>query len=277
MNLTFFDMFSGMGGFHLGMVNNGFECIGRSEIDKYSDKLYQASFGGINYGDARRIIPENLPDFKVLCGGFPCQTFSIAGNKDGFRDIRGTLFYEIKRIASIKKPQILFLENVKNLLSHDSGQTLKTILQAFSELGYICEWQILNSRYFGLPHNRERIFIIGYLGKRCARSILPFTQSTSISGESENQKERACSYITCITANYRKGVHNQGETYLEIDGKIRRLTPLECFRLQGFPDWMYHKAREIKISDTQLYKMAGNSVTVNVIEAIGKRIKTYLL
>ena len=166
-------MFSGIGGFEIGLGKEN-ECIGFSEIDKYTIKVYLSHFPTHkNFGDARRIVPEELPDFDLLCGGFPCQAFSIAGKRGGFEDTRGTLFHEIARIARVKRPQLLFLENVKGLLSHDKGRTFGTILSTFSDMGYFLEWQILNSKNFGVPQNRERVFIIGHLGTEGGRAVFP--------------------------------------------------------------------------------------------------------
>ena len=160
--MKFFDLFCGVGGFRLGMERNGNVCIGRCEIDKYARQTYAKNFGHEpEFRDARDIDPTKLPEFQCLCAGFPCQSFSLAGARRGFEDTRGTLFFEIVRIAREKQPSILFLENVKGLLSHDKGQTFKIMLQTLDELGYDCEWQLVNSKYF-VPQNRERIFIIGH-------------------------------------------------------------------------------------------------------------------
>lgn len=176
--MRYFSMFSGIGGFELGIQKacTEAECIGFSEIDKYAIKVYLQHFPTHkNFGDARRIVPEELPDFDMLCGGFPCQAFSIAGKRGGFEDTRGTLFHEIARIARAKRPKLLFLENVKGLLSHDKGRTFGTILSTFSDLGYFLEWQVLNSKDFGVPQNRERVFIIGHLGGQSGRQVFPIS------------------------------------------------------------------------------------------------------
>jgi len=136
-------------------------CIGCSEIDKYAIQVYEKHFNHKNYGDITKIQPENLPDFDLLVGGFPCQSFSIAGKRGGFNDTRGTLFFEIARIIKEKQPRLLLLENVKGLLSHDQGNTFTTIISTLDELGYDCQWQVLNSKNFGVPQNRERVFIVG--------------------------------------------------------------------------------------------------------------------
>ena len=168
-------MFSGIGGFERGIEQSGvdMECIGYSEIDKYARSIYERHYPNhINWGDATEIDPRELPDFDFLVGGFPCQAFSLAGKRKGFDDTRGTLFFEIARILREKRPRYFLLENVKGLLSHDKGQTFKTILGILSELGYDVEWEVLNSKNFGVPQNRERIFIKGYFRAECGGEIL---------------------------------------------------------------------------------------------------------
>ncbi len=172
-------MFTGVGGFELG-IGNLAKCIGFSEIDKFSSELLKSKWPEIkNYGDARKINPNKLPDFDMLCGGFPCQAFSIAGKRKGLEDTRGTLFFEIARIVKVKRPKYLFLENVKGLLSHETGETktFKIIGDSLEELGYEFQWMVLNSKFFGVPQNRERVFIIGNLREECRSEILPFREN----------------------------------------------------------------------------------------------------
>ncbi|MED5847764.1 DNA cytosine methyltransferase, partial [Streptococcus anginosus] len=160
--MKFLDLFAGIGGFRLGMESAGHECVGFCEIDKFARKSYKAIHnmeGEIELHDITRVSNESvrrIGSVDVICGGFPCQAFSIAGNRRGFEDTRGTLFFEIARFASILRPKYLFLENVKGLLNHDGGATFETILGALDELGYNVEWQVLNSKDFGVPQNRER-------------------------------------------------------------------------------------------------------------------------
>lgn len=370
-------MFTGVGGFELGIGERG-ECIGFSEIDKYCSELLSKRFPNIpNFGDATKINPGELPDFDMLCGGFPCQAFSIAGRRKGFEDTRGTLFFEVARIIEAKRPKIIFLENVKGLLNHNKGETFKVIIQTISELGYDVQWMVLNSKFFGVPQNRERVFIIGSLRGEPKPEILPFrevcekiielqgqqaisntikarhtadangsyiTECKQLSqscayrtrtyrnqgGTIEMRKDNIANQLTSVTkdsmvlgysrdekgntinrhtknifgtikscqrlnqqdliihslypSNGNPDVGGTGHlskqddtTYcldsgncqaLEFEGmKIRRLTPIECERLQGFPDnWTEG------FSDTQRYKMMGNAVTVNVIKKIGRQI-----
>lgn len=182
MAIKFFDMFAGIGGFRSGLeAVGGFECVGYCEIDKYAKQAYEAMYdtgGEVYFDDATKIIPEQLPDFDLITGGFPCQSFSIAGARKGFDDTRGTLFFEIARIAAVKKPKYLFLENVPGLLNHDKGRTFETILRTLDELGYDVVWQVLNSKNFGVPQSRKRVYIIGYLRGECSGQVLSFTQTS---------------------------------------------------------------------------------------------------
>lgn len=286
-------------------------CVGYSEIDKYAIKVYERHFEHDNYGDATKINPKELPDFDLLVGGFPCQAFSIAGKRKGFDDTRGTLFFDIARILAEKKPQHLVLENVKGLLSHDQGRTFQTILGVLADLGYRVEWQVLNSKDFGVPQNRERIIIVGHLGRCCGRKVFPITHSSEshlkysggvISARkqwlkdgnnnsrnfSQGQRIYSTDGIGQTLAGQAGGQGGKTGLYEMEDLRIRRLTPKECERLQGFPDhWTKygiekapdgastlscHDDHIISISDTQRYKMCGNAVTTNVITAVMERL-----
>lgn len=329
--MNFLDLFAGIGGFRLGMERAGHKCVGYCEIDKFARTSYQAIYdtkGEIDYKDITEVTNEEFRKLKgtvdVICGGFPCQAFSIAGKQLGFEDARGTLFYEIARAAKEIKPRYLFLENVRNLLSHDKGKTFTTMLTILDELGYDVEWQVLNSKNFGVPQNRERVFIIGYLRGECTYRVFPIRDNT----KKINELPRKRITTNTLTARYTatgngsyvienkpkkvvlvKEATKQGYAIANIgdsinlshpnsktrrgrvgkniantlltsdeqgvvlsDYKIRKLTPRECWRLQGFPDWAFDKAQKVN-SNSQLYKQAGNSVTVNVIEEIAKRLK----
>lgn len=416
--MKYLDLFSGAGGFRSAFEQiPGTECVGHCEIDVHADKSYRALFhteGEWFCNDARQIDTAGLPDFDLVCGGFPCQSFSIAGHRKGFEDTRGTLFFEIARILKARKPPFVLLENVPGLLSHDEGRTFAVILGALSRLGYHVEWQVLNSKDFGVPQSRQRVFIVGYLGAGCAGKILPILGTNGASliqvlggaqgsrvydpegiactqaaqaggmggktglyavgfnrkdgithglkeayalnasnfrGLNRNQSQTAvlktddASFIDlcagnlkltdtarCVTANYgkttlcyhkgeRSGVletdgvllikeatkcgfkpANIGDTVdlsyatsntrrgrvgrdvahtldtgstqgvVTLSGRIRKLTPRECFRLQGYREDQIDKILAIT-SDSQAYKQAGNGVTVNVVYAIGLKIK----
>ena len=175
--MTFIDLFSGIGGFRLGMEKAGHTCLGHVEIDKFANKSYEAIFEKeVLIGtDITTVSNDTWRTFRgkvdCICGGFPCQAFSIAGHRRGFEDTRGTLFFEILRAAKEIQPSYLFLENVKGLLSHNKGETFEVMLQALDELGYDAEWKVLNSKNFGVPQNRERVFIIGHLRGRSTRKV----------------------------------------------------------------------------------------------------------
>ena len=401
--MNFLDLFAGIGGFRLGMERAGHKCVGFCEIDKFARSSYKAMHNTeneIEYHDIKEVTNEEFRKLRgkvdVICGGFPCQAFSIAGKQLGFEDTRGTLFYEIARATQEIKPRYLLLENVRNLLSHDKGQTFTRILKILDELGYDVEWQVLNSKNFGVPQNRERIFIVGHLRGGCTYRVFPirgedkeldFEPKISIIGNTKNPngscqgtrtvvhdkngivgallatdykvpkqvaidvegisptictmaggnsepkvavpvltpdrvdkrqngrrfKENGEPMFT-LTTQDRHGVlikeaNKQGYSVASVgdsvnlsrpnsktrrgrvgkniantllttdeqgvvlsDYKIRKLTPKECWRLQGFPDELFDKAQEVN-SNSQLYKQAGNSVTVNVIEEIAKKLK----
>ncbi len=419
-HMKFLDLFAGIGGFRLGMESAGHECIGFCEIDKFARASYKAihdTKGEIELHDITAVSDESIRRIgrvDIICGGFPCQAFSIAGNRRGFEDTRGSLFFEIARFASILRPKYLLLENVKGLLNHDGGATFETILGALDELGYNVEWQILNSKDFGVPQNRERVFVIGHLRGECTRRVFPLSKSCQQANsikkqysntittrygnsqgagayivESKSQKVRSIGNIhpsgngmngevyesaglaPTLTTNKGEGQkiaipvltpdctdkrqngcrcksneepmftlttqdqhgiliagklpgnhdqnsrvydtnglaptlstmqgggqepkiiqrghgYNQGgehdiaptltrnsyqeNNYLSDGFRIRKLTPRECWRLQGFPDWAFDKAQEVN-SNSQLYKQAGNSVTVSVIAAIAKELE----
>ena len=451
--MKFLDLFAGIGGFRMGLESLGHECVGFCEIDKFARKSYKAIYdteGEIELHDITEVTNEEWRKLRgtvdIICGGFPCQAFSIAGKRKGFLDeTRGTLFFEIARAAKEIKPPLLFLENVKGLLSHDKGRTFRTILSTLDELGYDAEWQILNSKDYGVPQNRERVFIIGHLRGECTRAVFPIrgesaeipikivgnadprrkigsrtlvydktglmgalcasdykepklikggslegkyisssavyspkglapklttmqgggldpkvampvltpdrvnkrqngrrvknngepmftltaqdshgvmvsTSSLLASGNKGAVAEdlKSCDEVAQVAKNvekYANTIRPNANPIVRITSKndirgarqdskktglselqftnpcnpcgtviasnvpktwdkelrIRRLTPRECWRLQGFPDWAFDKAQEVN-SNSQLYKQAGNSVTVNVIKAIAERL-----
>ena len=371
--IRYFDMFAGIGGFRAGLTRaGGFQCVGHCEIDKYADASYRAIHDigkeEVYYPDATKIDPGGMPDFDLLCGGFPCQSWSAAGNRLGFADPRGTLFFEIARLAEARKPAYLLLENVPRLLQHDQGQAFATILAALHELGYGLEWNVCNSADHGTPQSRKRLFLVGYLDPRCAGQVFPLpgndgkalvqilggpqgsrvydiegvacTQTAGAGGMGGKTglylippeaafvdlsvgEPRRTDTARCLTARYgqttlsnhraeRSGVllikegtkqgyaeaapgdsvdlgfpnsrtragrvsklaHDAASVQGIVDqgGRIRRLMPRECLRLQGFAEDQIDRLLAIT-SDAQAYKQAGNSVTVNVIEAIGRRIR----
>jgi len=339
--MRYFSLFSGIGGFELGL-QEGFECVGYSEINEYALQIYRYHFPQHkNYGDATQIIAKNLPDFDLLVAGFPCQAFSIAGKRLGFHDTRGTLFFEIARILRDKRPRHFLLENVRGLLSHNGGKTFQTILGVLTDLGYEpVEWQVLNSKDFGVPQNRERIFIVGHLRGKPGPQVFPIGEDHQ-SNDTLKQKEREKgTRASCLRTRYGQrwtdetyikgtirrigqiGHGHMGQRIYDPAGvaisimakgggqgaktglymlteeqtqqlkrtrrqtlrhdklencKIRKLTPKECERLQGFPDdwtkWgIDGKGNMVEISDSQRYNCLGNAVTVNVIREIAIRL-----
>ena len=363
--MKFLELCAGIGGFRQALENLGCECVGWSEIDKYAIKLYSAWYNdNCNFGDVTKINAETLPDFDLLVGGFPCQAFSIAGKRMGFDDTRGTIFFDFARIMKVKKPKFAIFENVKGLLNHDGGKTYETILQTLNELGYDAQWGILNTKFHGLPQNRERVYIVANLRERSSTKIL-FERGDGITDKVERTEQSIIgdyytengkthqwggvigdeSIAPCLMASEYKSprivkigsiggkpcqsdqvyspsgvsvtlsAQNGGKGAMtglykigDIDGlntqysrvydsegisatinaqggglgaktglytiehKVRRLTPKECFRLQGFKDEMVDLGYKLGISDTQLYKMAGNAVSVPVVEWVTQRV-----
>lgn len=314
--MKYFSLFSGIGGFELG-IHNAFgkkkvNCVGYSEIDKYAIAIYEKHFPTHkNFGDVRTINTKDIPDFDFLVGGFPCQAFSVAGKRRGFSDSRGTLFFEIARILRDKKPKCFLLENVKGLLSHDNGRTFKIIITTLDEVGYDVQWQVLNSKDFGVPQRRERIFIVGCLRGTRRHNIFPF-QETIANAHAKNSHKKtglrclfdggahgrriydvtgSCPTLTTCTGGNKVpivaitnasprefrwndttcpalcAVDYKHPKLVTRNHRIRKLTPTECERLQGFPDGWTEG-----ISNSQRYKCLGNAVTVNVIEGIVKKI-----
>lgn len=268
--MKFIDLFAGIGGFRMGLEKSGHECVGWCENDKFAQKSYRAIYntkGEWFHDDIRTVNPGELPDAEMFCGGFPCQSFSVAGNRGGTEDERGNLFFEIIRLAQAREPKYLFLENVPGLLRSDQGKDFLIFLDTLDELGYEFEWQVLNSRHFGVPQHRERVYIIGHFGGITRFPIFPFREYDRVSGTSRRQP------LPTLTATDHKGPSKQRNSLViyEEGRGLRKLTPRESWRLQGFPDEVFEKAQEVN-SNTQLYKQAGNSVTVNVIEAIGQRL-----
>jgi DNA (cytosine-5)-methyltransferase 1 len=293
MSYKFIDLFCGIGGFHQAACSLGGKCIFASEIDEEAKLAYKANYNIVPHGDITQIDKSEIPDHDILFAGFPCQPFSIIGKKLGFDDIRGTLFFEIARILKEKKPKMFVLENVKQLKNHNKGKTLKIILETLEGLGYKVYNDILNALDFGLPQKRERIIIVGFLNKSVDFSF----PKQKIQGKLEDVLEKEnvvdAKYFaseniiakrkTKHKSKYRPSVWHENKcgnissypyscalragasyNYLLVNG-VRRLTPREMLRLQGFPDTF-----KIVCNDSQTRKQAGNAVPVNVIKAVLK-------
>lgn len=276
-NLTYLSLFSGIGGFELGLERcaanyrthrtetpiplriprtgnillpdtqlENARCVGFSEIDQHAKAIYQHHFPThTDLGDIRSINESRLPDFDLLCAGFPCQSFSIAGSRQGLGDERGELFFDMARIIDAKHPRLILLENVRGFLTNAHGATALRCFQILDDLGYDLQWQVLNCKDLGLPQNRERIYIVGHLRGEPRPQVFPFTHAAA------------------------QTPHRNPDTPRD-DGKgftLRRLTPLECERVQGFPDqWT------AGVADTHRYAAIGNSVSPPVVEAILGRL-----
>lgn len=297
--MRFYDLFAGIGGFRLGLERAGHECVGSCEINETARAIYTKHFEEPTESDIGMVDATTLRDFDILTAGFPCQAFSYAGKRMGFSDSRGNLFFEIIRVAKEKRPSTLLLENVRGLLSHDRGYTFGRILYEMDQLGYDTEWQVINGKHY-VPQNRERLFIIGHLRGQSSRQVFPIGATQENNTGLDEGRSKKQPIVNCIDSNYHKGIdkHSQRTVIVMLahtkanikqriqssthcwtidtggskvgileNNKLRKLTPLECERLMGFPDnWT------IGFSDTQRYKCLGNSVIIPIIEEIGKAL-----
>lgn len=274
-------LFSGIGGFDLALKRAGHQIIGACEIDKYARTIYSRHFPGVTiYEDATKIKPEELPDFEILCAGFPCQAFSIAGKRLGFEESRGTLFFEIARIAKQKRPRLLLLENVKGLLSHDRGKTFANILATLDELGYDAQWQVLNSKYF-VPQNRERIFIICYLRGTPRPEVFPIREDDSGNYFTRPETQEDGSRIRdklvgAIDANYHKGYGTRTMIYLSQKNsnmKQRTQTRDTSWTLTNNSGDFGIVEPKIKKTNLKLYENYESSIIMNP-EGIARTLKS---
>lgn len=330
--MNFIDICSGIGGFRSALENNSHECLAFAEIDKFAKQSYRAIYdtdGEEDLDDITTITDEHFRLYRGQCdiitAGFPCQSFSIAGKRAGFEDTRGTIFFHIARAIKEIQPSYVLLENVKGLLSHDEGWTYRTIVQTLDELGFISEWGMFNSKYWGVPQNRERVYILVtrkdrfkgpvlfdllkqqtevttclidvledevdekyYFSEEKTKKLVINLDSNKIIRVREATKQGYAlaergdsvnvSYPTSKTRRGRVGKQvaqtlqagevNQGVVMGDI--RIRKLVPIETWRLQGFTDEQFYKAKESGVSNSQLYKQAGNAVSVPVVDAIVK-------
>lgn len=293
--LRFIDLFCGIGGFRVAMDEACFEnniipeCVFSSDIDPYCQTSYENNFGHRPSGDITLINEKEIPDHDILFAGFPCQPFSIIGQRQGFNDIRGTLFFDIARILNEKRPKAFILENVKQLVGHDKGKTLKIIVETLKGLGYSVHYAVLNALDYGLPQKRERVIIVGHkepIFFSFPAPVRPFKPLSDILEKNIDKKHYASDYIVKRRKEkhesaYKISIWHENKSgnicsypyscalragasynYLLVNGE-RRLTPREMFRLQGFPDWY-----KIIDNDYQARKQAGNAVPVNIVKAV---------
>jgi DNA (cytosine-5)-methyltransferase 1 len=295
--LRVIDLFAGIGGIRLGFEKIGAECVFSSEWDKHAQDMYELNHGERPEGDINNINPKDIPDHDFLLAGFPCQPFSIAGKQLGFADTRGTLFFNIERILEEKKPYGFLLENVSRLVTHDKGRTFKIIIDSLEKLGYTVYYKVLNTIDFGLPQLRKRIYIVGFKDKIHFQFPKPDGHKIALSEILEPEENVPGNYYVSdeikqkrlsrvkpnapypaiwhenIGGNISALPHScalragGSYNYLLVNGE-RRLTGREMLRLQGFPETF-----KINVAYTQVRKIAGNSVTVKVIELIAKQVK----
>ena len=338
--MKFIELFAGIGGFRLGLEKAGHECVWANEILEKPRRIYEHNFGHQpDARDIRTVRPDDIPDAELLCGGFPCATFSVAGKRSGFstEDTRGTLFFEICRILRDKRIPYVFLENVKGLLNHDGGRTFAVIISSLDELGYDVQWEVVNSQNFGVPQNRERVFLVGHLRGQPRPQVFPLgfcisenvlekekrTQGEIRGCEPESGRPVLMPFVTgkvmqfkdvfpTLDGHYWKGIQNnqgrgavmqvrpvltphreskrqngrrvkdhnepaftltaQDRHGVIVGERLRRLTPLECERLQGLPD-NFTKFYEdgTQVSDAERYERCGRTVTIPVVYEIAKR------
>lgn len=265
----FVDLFSGIGGFHLGLSPLGGECAMASDIDPIANETYYSNFRIKPMGDICDIRSSEIPDFDLLCAGFPCQSFSNVGQKGGLEDPRGGLIFQVIRILNDRKPKCFILENVKGLISHNKGKTLEVITKKLEDTGYNVYYEILEAKDFGLPQIRKRLFIVGINNNTKSNFLFPepiplkYDLEYVLNGKTERKYA-----FTIRIGGRRSGINNKfnWDCYL-VNGKPHYITSLQCLLLQGFP-------REFKLfgNESQKLKQVGNSVPVTIIKEIGKKL-----
>lgn len=274
---TFIDLFAGIGGFHFALHNLGANCVFISEFDKYARQTYEHNFKKIqpelisskNFaGDITKIDAKDIPDFDILCAGFPCQPFSVAGYKKGFEDTRGTLFFDIARIIEEKKPKAFILENVKGLFIHNNGQTLLRMKEVLEGLGYSFFYKILKADDYGVPQNRQRLLMVGFMDKDIDFKFpQPFPLQTTMSDILGGNCTKTVGYTLRVGGRGSgMGDRRNWDTYL-VDGEEVRLKPEHALKMQGFPDDFH-----FPVSEAQAMKQLGNSVAIPMIQAVAEEV-----
>ncbi len=274
----FIDLFAGIGGFHLAFHKVGAECVFASEWDEDARLTYERNFSKLSpklfnsgnfVGDITKVKKSEIPNFDILTGGFPCQPFSQAGFKKGFEDTRGTLFFDIAQIIKVKQPKAYFLENVRGLYNHDSGRTFETIKHTLTEdLGYSFHHAIVKASDHGLPQHRPRLFMIGFRNPETVfnfpkKKPLKFDMSEVMQGK----VDREIGFTLRVGGKSSPIDDRRNWDGYKVDGKVRRLTPIEGLRMQGFPSTF-----KFPVSDSAAMKQLGNSVAVWAIQDYAKEI-----
>ena len=294
-NLKFVDLFAGIGGFHLALKSLGMKCVFTSEIDEFARKTYASNFSekylldkNLFAGDIWKVDFKKIPDFDILCAGFPCQPFSQAGHKKGFKDNKdGNLFFSIEQIIKIKKPKAFFLENVRHLKNHDNGRTFKIIYKTLQNLDYTFDYKVIKASEFGLPQHRPRVYMVGFykpklknMYKELAFTFpreIPLKKTMSdifggfVSKEINSKEERKVGF-TLRVGGGRSPINDRRnwDGYI-VKNKVVRIKPSQGLQMMGFP-----KNFKMPVSDNQAMKQLGNSVAVNVVKEIGKEIQSHL-
>lgn len=293
-DLKFIDLFAGVGGIRSAFETAGAKCVFSSEIDLFAQYTYFANYGTVPYGDITKIEAESIPEHDILCAGFPCQPFSHIGKREGFNHpTQGTMFHEIVRILKVRKPKAIFLENVPGLVNHDEGRTLKVIMDSLQELGYICQYTVLNAKDFGVPQSRARFYLVGFLQESgfefpkppmIAANIGDVLEENITGHEISEHLQKVYLFkkndgrpvlvdrnskgpMKTLVCSYHKIQRLTGTFVKDGPTGVRLLTANECKAVMGFP-----KDFKLPVSRTQMYRQMGNSVVVKVIEAIAENL-----
>ena len=265
----FIDLFAGIGGIRIAFENIGGRCVFSSEMDKFAQETYKTNFGEEPYGDITQVNPSEIPDFDILCAGFPCQPFSQAGHKLGFEDTRGTLFFNIAQIIREKQPKAFFLENVRGLLNHDNGKTFQVIERVIKDLGYSFHYKVIRASDFNLPQHRPRLFMVGFKDKDtpfCFPCPKPLTlKMKDIFNAKEVNKEIG---FTLRVGGRGSNINDRRNwEFYRVDGAVKRISLKEAKMMQGFPkDYIF------PVSEVQAMKQLGNSVAINAVQAVAENI-----
>lgn len=282
-NLRFIDLCAGIGGFHIALSNVGMKCVYASEINSFARQTYQHNFLESDpqlfpdyfSTDFTKVEPTTIPDFDILCAGFPCQPFSSIGKQLGFKDTRGTVFFSIAQIIKEKQPKAFFLENVRNLISHDNGKTFATIEQVLNELGYSFHYKIIKATEFNCPQHRPRVYMVGFKKSDYNIDNFQFPEKIALTTTMSDILGGKCSRDIGYTLRVGgKGSpindRRNWDGYLVNDKEVR-LNPQTAKKMQGFPDSFY-----FPVSNNQAMKQIGNSVAIPVVQAIAQQIKNFL-